>query len=95
VPRGAGFAAEADVTRIGLSQILSSLRHRKGAYSSLVLEVALGCTVVAYMFGLGRALSDIAQRSLGYDAERTFLVVFEQALGPSFEQRVASDASCP
>jgi putative ABC transport system permease protein len=91
VPRGAGVAAEVDVTRIGLSQILSSLRHRKGAYTSLVLEVALGCTVVAYMFGLGRGLTDIAQRSLGYDDERTFLIAFEQPLAAGFAQRIAAE----
>src|SRR5690349_1478584 len=79
------------MTRIGLSQIVSSLRHRKGAYASLVLEVALGCTVVAYMFGLGRGLRDITQRTMGYDADRTFLVAFEQPLDPHIEQRVAAE----
>lgn len=77
--------------RIGFSQVLSSLRHRKGAYASLVLEVALGCTVVAYMFGLGRGLRDIAQRSLGYDAERTFVVSFDRPLDGRFDARVAGE----
>ena len=77
--------------RIGLSQVLSSLRHRKGAYASLVLEVALGCTVVAYMFGLGRGLRDIAQRTMGYDASRTFLVAFDRPLDGRFAERVANE----
>jgi putative ABC transport system permease protein len=88
VSRGAGVAAEAAVKRIGLSQILSSLRHRKGAYASLVLEVALGCTVVAYMFGLGGGLRDIAQRTMGYDAERVFVVAFDQPLAGDYRARI-------
>jgi putative ABC transport system permease protein len=82
VPRIAGVAAEGSVNRIGISQILSSLRHRKGAYASLVLEVALGCTVVAFMLGLGKGLRDITHSPLGYDADRTFVVAFEQPPDP-------------
>ena len=74
--------------RIGFSQILSSLRHRKSAYASLVLEVALGCTVVAYMLGLGKGLRDITHTPLGYDDDRTFVVAFDQPLAGDFAQRV-------
>jgi putative ABC transport system permease protein len=74
--------------RIGFSQILSSLRHRKSAYASLVLEVALGCTVVAYMLGLGKGLRDITHTPLGYDDDRTFVVSFDQPLAGDFAERV-------
>ena len=44
----ATFLRSSLMMRVGLSPIASSMRHRKSAYASLVLEVALGCTVVAY-----------------------------------------------
>jgi putative ABC transport system permease protein len=70
-----------------MSQIVSSMRHRKSAYSSLVLEVALGCTVVAYALGLGRGLREVSGRPLGFDVDRTFVVTFEEALEPEHGPR--------
>jgi putative ABC transport system permease protein len=73
--------------RVGLSQIVSSMRHRKAAYSSLVLEVALGCTVVAYSLGVGSALRELTASPLGLDLERTFIVRFEAPLESPHQPR--------
>jgi putative ABC transport system permease protein len=77
--------------RVGMSQILSSMRHRKSAYSSLVLEVALGCTVVAYALGLRAAIRDVSENSLGFDEDRTFAVSFEAAPAGGFDARVRDE----
>jgi putative ABC transport system permease protein len=77
--------------RVGLSQIASSMRHRKSAYASLVLEVALGCTVVAYVLALGKGLREVADQPLGFDANRTFAVAVEERPGGAHEQRYARE----
>jgi putative ABC transport system permease protein len=77
--------------RVGLSQIVSSMRHRKSAYSSLVLEVALGSTVVAYALGLGASLHDMTGNALGFDETRSFEVAIEQPLGSSHAERTARE----
>lgn len=77
--------------RLGVTQILSSMRHRKAAYASLVLEVALGCTVAAYSLGLNQAINSIAQQPLGFDLERSFSVVFEQARTTPDQLRTAHE----
>ena len=77
--------------RVGATQILSSMRHRKAAYASLVIEVALGCTVAAYSVGLSRGIHQIAHGSLGFDVERTFSVVFDQAKGGHHARRTAEE----
>ncbi len=73
--------------RVGISQIASSMRHRKSAYASLVLEVALGCTVVAYVLALGNGLRSVADQPLGFDASRTFAVAIEEPPRGAHEQR--------
>jgi putative ABC transport system permease protein len=77
--------------RVGLSQIASSMRHRKSAYSSLVLEVALGCTVVAYVLALGQGLRSVADLPLGFDAGSTFTLSLEEPVRGSIEQRYARE----
>lgn len=77
--------------RFGLSQIVSSMRHRKAAYSSLVLEVALGCTVVAYALGLGRSLREQSDQPLGFELERTFTASFEARVAAGWTQRSAEE----
>jgi putative ABC transport system permease protein len=77
--------------RVGMSQIVSSMRHRKSAYSSLVLEVALGSTVVAYALGLGSALHDMTGNTIGFDETRSFAVAIEQPLGGSHAERTAHE----
>ncbi len=77
--------------RVGATQILSSMRHRKGAYASLVLEVALGCTVAAYSIGLSRGIHQIAHSSLGFDVERTFSVVLDRAIDGHHERRTTEE----
>jgi putative ABC transport system permease protein len=77
--------------RVGMSQIVSSMRHRKSAYSSLVLEVALGSTVVAYALGLGASLHDMTGHAIGFDEARSFTVAIEQPLAGSHAERTARE----
>jgi putative ABC transport system permease protein len=77
--------------RVGLSQIASSMRHRKSAYASLVLEVALGCTVVAYVLALSQGLRSVAGLPLGFDASSTFTLALEEPARGSSEQRYARE----
>jgi putative ABC transport system permease protein len=79
--------------RASLGQIVSSMRHRRPAYLSLVLEVALGCTVVAYILALGAGLRRISTNPIGVDEERTFTVSFEQDLDGAHDERVAREVA--
>jgi putative ABC transport system permease protein len=67
------------------------MRQRKSAYLSLVLEVALGFTVVVYALALSDGIANYATAPAGFDDRRTFVIAFDQGPGEDSALRTARE----